>query len=316
MATALIALAPPLVGADGPPPSIVRLPMPAEADQSRPVEVPTEPDNTVEVDFPWGVSDWAGRGFTPDPDKYAGDFVIEAARGSPRIFVTPVAPGAHRVLDVVLLGPAGQAQSVPVEFVPAPAGLAWRKLRLVAGSPSGRPAPAVSLEDAPPPPGRRAPGPDAELGMLRTLRLAAGMTPAGARALEGANPALTGAWAPGDPVGFGDFTLTRRFAIRDATTGLVGLCVSVQNPTHRRLFFGPGSWVVRAGTRVYPVRTVDFASEVQPGETACAFLVLGDAEDGTPTRLLAGNDFAVSVVESGSASTRPVVSMPVAESDP
>ena len=65
--------------------------LPAEADERRPLAFPTEPGNTVEVDFPWPLEDWAGRGFTPDPERFAGDFVIEAARGKPRIFVTPVA---------------------------------------------------------------------------------------------------------------------------------------------------------------------------------------------------------------------------------
>src|SRR5271163_4810251 len=79
------------------PASIVRIELPPEELLTRPFTVPTEPEDTLEVDFPWPLVDWAGRGFTPDPEKFAGDFVVEATRGATRIFVTPVAAQARRV---------------------------------------------------------------------------------------------------------------------------------------------------------------------------------------------------------------------------
>ncbi len=139
-----------------PPASIVRIELPSESEERQPISVPTEPGNTVEVDLPWPLRDWAGRGFTPDAEKFAGDFVIEAARGETRFFVTPVAADAHRVLHVILDPRGGVTRSV-VFGIPA----GTRRPCLAQGgarglqpcapkrdrpcrSPSGRPAPAFS----------------------------------------------------------------------------------------------------------------------------------------------------------------------------
>ncbi len=294
-----------------PPPSIVRLALPAEAEERRPVAVPTGPDNTVEVDFPWPLEDWAGRGFTPDAEKYAGDFVIEAARGATRLFVTPVAAAAHRVLHVVLAEPGKPFRSVPIEFMPAPAGLAWSKVVFEGGAPPAAPVPSVTLDARPPRARLRDPSPESEVALIRTMRLLLNASRDGAAGIAAANPALELRRLDGEPRSFGDFTLAQRFALRDATTGTLGLCASVANQTARRLLFEPGSWVVRAGDRVYPVGTVDFAGELEPGATAAVFLVLARGPDGAPTRLLPDNAFAISVVLGGSVNPRPVMRMPL-----
>jgi hypothetical protein len=297
-------------------PSIVRLDLPAEDDERQPVALPSEPENTLEVEFPWPVSDWAGRGFTPDPERFAGDFVIEATRGKRRLFVTPVAADAHRVLHVVLAEPGAPTRSLPIEFVPAPPGLAWRKVVFFSGKAVAEPRPVVSLRLQPPPSRLRQPSPESELGLIRTLRLMLNTTAEGAADIAAANPALELAVADGKPRSFGDFTLSNRFALRDSTTDTLGLCVNVANPTARRLLFDPGSWVVRAGDRVYPVRTVDFAGELEPGAEAAAFLVLGRGPNGEPTRLLPGNAFEISVLLAGSVNPRPVERLPVEGFDP
>jgi hypothetical protein len=289
--------------------------LPAEDDERRPAEIPTEPENTVEVDFPAPVEDWAGRGFTPDAEKFAGDFVIEAARGKTRIFVTPVAAGAHRVLHVVLAEPGGRTRGVPIEFMPAPAGLAWRKV-VFAEAKRDAPRPIVSLGSLPPRSGLRDPSPESELGLIRTLRLMLNTTADGAADIAAANPALSLRSLPGTPRSFGDFTISNRFALRDSTTDTLGLCASVANQTAKRLLFDPGSWVVRAGGRVYPVRTVDFAGEVEPGTTAAVFLVLARAPGGDPTLLLPDNDFEISAILSGSVNPRPVRRMALDGFDP
>jgi hypothetical protein len=294
-----------------PPPSIVRITLPAEADERRPVAVPAEPENTVEVDFPWPIEDWAGRGFTPDAEKFAGDFVIEAARGKTRLFVTPLAAGAHRVLHVVLREPGGPTRSVPIEFIPAPAGLAWNKVVFGSGEAPASPRPGVSLGAGPPRSRFRDPSPESEIGIMRTMRLMLNATAAGAGDIAAANPALSLRSLGGAPRSFGDFTITNRFALRDASTDTLGLCASVANNTARRLFFEPGSWVVRAGDRVYPVGTVDFAGELEPGASAVVLLVLARGPDGAPTRLLPDNDFGISVVLGGSVNPRPVIRMPL-----
>ena len=292
-----------------PPPSIVRIALADEADERRPVALPTEAENTVEVDFPWPVEDWAGRGFTPDADRFAGDFVIEAERGKTRIFVTPVTAGAHRVLHVIHGGPEGATRGVPIEFIPAPAGLACTKVVFVAGTPAGPPRPKVSRAAATPRTRIREPGPESELGLLRTMRLMANTTADGAGDIAAANPALSLAGLDGAPRSFGDFTISNRFALRDSSTDTLGLCASVANQTSRRLLFDPESWVVRVGDRVYPVRTVDFASELEPGATGSVLLVVSRGPDGAPTRLLPDNRFEVSVLLTGSANPRPVMRM-------
>jgi hypothetical protein len=295
-----------------PPPTIVRIRLGPEADERQPVTLPTEPGNTVEIDFPWPLEDWAGRGFSPDPEKFAGDFVIEASRGNPRLFVTPVAEGAHRVLHVVLAQPGGETRSLPLEFIPAPPGLAWRKVVFGPPGPAADPAPSVLLAPVAPKAAIREASPDSEIGLLRTLRLMLNTTAAGAQAIAAANPALELQRGDGAPRSLGDFTIANRFAVRDAVTDTVGLCVSVSNATDRRLLFEPGSWVVRVGSRVYPVRTVSFANELEPGASAPAFLLLTRGPNGEPTRLLPGNAFQVSVLPLAAVNPRAVQRLPLA----
>ena len=308
----------PAFGAEAPPPpaTIVRVILAAESEERQPIAVPTEPENTVEIDFPWPLEDWAGRGFTPDAEKFAGDFVIEATRGSPRIFLTPVAGEAHRVLHAVLAPPGAPTRSVTLEFLPAPAGLAWRKVVLESGVPATSQEPPVSLEEQPPRPRLREASPESEIGLIRTLRLMLNTTEEGARAVATSNPALELATFAGTPRSFGDFTVRTRFAVRDATTGSLGISASVTNQTARRLLFDPESWVARVGDRVYPIRTVDFPNEVEPGATVPAFLVLARGPDGESTGLLPGNNFELSVILRGSVNTRPVMRMPLEGFDP
>ncbi len=218
-------------GAPAGTPSIVHLRLPSESDERQAIAVPTEPANSVEIDFPWPLEDWAGRGFTPDPDKFAGDFVVEAHRGSPRLFVTPVAADAHRVLDVVLAPPGGASRGVTLEFLPAPAGLAWRKL-ILENAPAGTDrSPAVTLSRTRPATRLRASCADSELGLIRTMRLMLDAGADGARAVAEANPALELSEFPEEPRSFGDFSITNRFAVRDATTGALGLCARSCKPT-------------------------------------------------------------------------------------
>jgi len=289
-----------------PPPSIVRLELPPEAKQARPFIVPTEPEDTLEIDFPWPVEDWAGRGFTPDPEKYAGDFAIEATRGKPRLFVTPVAAEAHRVLHVVLALPDGGERSIPIELIPATAGLAWHQLVFTVAAVAPAERGRVSLASRPPRPLLREASPESELGMIRTLRLMLNASADDASSVAAANPALEFSALDGAPRSLGDFTITCRYALRDATTGTLGLCLSVANETARRLLFDPGSWVVRSGERVYPVRTLDFQGELEPESSAAAFLVLTPDNDQGCGLLRPGNAFEVSAVLAGSANPRPV----------
>ncbi len=97
---------------------------------------------------------------------------------------------------------------------------------------------------------------------------------------------------------------------------MLGICASVANETPRRLLFDPQSWLVRVGDRVYPVRTLDFAGELEPGSTAPAFLVLSRDPNGSPTRLLADNAFEISALVRASVNPRPVQRVPISGFDP
>jgi hypothetical protein len=292
--------------AETPSASIVHVALGPEAEEVRPVAVPTEPENTVELDLPAPLEDWAGRGFTPDPERFAGDFVIEAARGNSRCFITPVTAGAHRVLHVVVGSAETPARSIAVEFMPAPSALAWTKVVFDLPRPATAGFPAVTLSPRPPRTRLRDPSPESEIGLLRTLRLLLDAPAEGAAAVAAANPALAIAPLDGMPRSFGDFTLTPRFAVRDATTGAIGLCASVANQTSRRLLFDPAAWVLRAGDRVYPVGTVDFPPALEPAATAAAFLVVAFGPNGEPLRLLPSNHWEVSASLLASADPRPV----------
>jgi hypothetical protein len=136
-------------------------------------------------------------------------------------------------------------------------------------------------------------------------------TAAGARAFVAANPALELGIPSRRTRSFGDFTLTPRFALRDSTTDTLGICVGVANTTQKRLVFDATGWVVRVGQYAYPVRTVDFPGELEPGAEIPAFLVVGRSPEGRLTLLMPDNDFEVSAVLLASINPRPVVRMPL-----
>jgi hypothetical protein len=118
----------------------------AEADERRPVGASDRAREHGRDRLPL-----AGRGLG-GPRVHAGrredsraTFVVEATRGKPRIFVTPVAADAHRVLHVVLLRAGGADARRADRVHPGPPGLAWRKVvfRRETPPPSrGRPSPS------------------------------------------------------------------------------------------------------------------------------------------------------------------------------
>lgn len=297
------------------PASIVHLALPEETALLQPFAVPTEPGNTVEIEFPLPVMDWAGRGFTPDAATYAGDFVIEAARGARRIFVTPTIETAHRVLHVVLGDSDGGTRSLPIEFIPAPPNVAWRKVvfSLVDNAPKAKTT--YRLLDRPPDAQVGEASAASELGLLETLRLLAAAPEGDLHAIAASNPSLSLATFASGPRSFGSFSLACRFAIRDSATGSLGLCAGVSNLTARRLLFDPLSWKVRVGDHVYPAATADFPGELEPGSTAPAFLVLARGPDGKALRLLAENAFLPSVALIAAVSARPVSRMGLGQFD-
>lgn len=298
------------------PASIVQVALPGETSLLQPFAVPTEPGNSVEIEFPLPVLDWQGRGFTPDAGAYAGDFVILAARGSRRIFVTPMVETAHRVLHVVLGDAAGGTRSLPIEFIPAPPNLAWRKVVFTLAEPGPAQKTTYRLTDRKPEDPVAEASPSSEIGLLRTLRLMSEAPADDRQAIAASNPSLSLAAFEAGGRSFGPFSVACLFAIRDSASGSLGLCAGVSNLTARRLLFDPSSWKVRVGDHVYPATTADFPSELEPGSTARAFLVIARGPDGNPTRLLADNTFLPSVALIAAVSARPVSRMGLGGFDP
>jgi hypothetical protein len=308
--------------AGAPPPTIRRLILPAESAQRYPIAIPTDPEHSVELDFPWPVVDWAGRGFTPDPEAFAGDFLVDASRGSPRIFVTPLVSGGHRILHLIGQPPGAPPRSVPLEFVAAPAGEAWHKVVLVEAAPASvepdaapsasedtrRPAALTARTD---PQTFREPTAADELALIRLMRRLRGLSSHEAAALLAQQAALEWDDHARLPHSFGPFTLRLAFALHDAATDCLGLCVELRNATARRLVFDADSWVVRSGERVYPVRTVDFTHEVEPESVQTAWLVLARSPDGTPIRLRPDRELSVSVRLAASVNPKPMLRFPV-----
>ncbi|WP_415907000.1 hypothetical protein [Oleiharenicola sp. Vm1] len=68
-----------------------------DAERTRPYIILTNPVDATAVEVPYPIEDWAGRAFTTDPEKIAGDFFLRLRRGERTFFISRswTAPGAH-----------------------------------------------------------------------------------------------------------------------------------------------------------------------------------------------------------------------------
>jgi hypothetical protein len=148
---------------------------------------------------------------------------------------------------------------------------------------------------------------------MRQLR---GLPPEEASALVESRPALQWDDQGRPPRSFGPFTLRVASALSDRTTNCLGLCVEVRNATARRLIFDATSWVIRSGDRIYPVRTADFANEIEPESVQTAWLVLTRSPDRNPAQLLREEDLRVSVRLSAAVNPRPILRFPIDPATP
>lgn len=87
-------------GGEGPPLHVVKLAL-NESDVTR---VPTHPSVTVFVQFPSPITDYSGRGFTEDPQRSAGEFVLRFIGGDNYFTLSPLTETARRTLHVVVSG--------------------------------------------------------------------------------------------------------------------------------------------------------------------------------------------------------------------
>lgn len=291
--------------------SIFHLAMPDR--QDAPMLIPTTPEDATVVELPTAIDNWFGRGFTANPDSQAGDFVLVLRPGERRFSVTPLTKDAHRVLHLVT-----RNQLLALEFIPAVTRMASYRgvifhdqqaaataVNKAADSERVRRTEVVRAR-TPPRSSYREPSTATLDGLRRFMRLLLNLPEDMARRAVAANPALQLVQGNGEEQPYGDFSLVLRFALRDAVTDTLGLCVAVQNRTVRRLVFDNQSWLLRAGGTVFPVRTVDFPGMVEPEKTELALLILDRGPDGKPTRLMPDNEFRVSVQVAQSLSARPV----------
>ncbi len=285
-------------------PTVVVCPLPSEATARAAFIVPTSSDWALEINFPYPVADWAGRGFTPDPERYAGDFMIDATRGATRLYVTALAPNAHRVLHVALDAGGDRPQTVPLELVPTAAGQALRKLTFVADPPPAAKDPtlprAASIRPA------HAASPRSEVALLRLARLLEALPLGEAERLSRASPALQFRPLQQAPADLGDFTIRPRFVVSDAVTGTAAVVAEVASARTERLLIDPRSWLVRSGDLVVPVATVDPAGVIEPGACLSVVLILAPGPDGGVLPLAPGQPLSVTAVLGDRSSARPV----------
>ena len=284
-------------------PTVTVCPLPGGGGEGRALLSPTSCEFALEIDFPWPVCDWAGRGFTPDPERFAGDFVVEAERGASRMYVTALAANAHRVLHVALTDADGSVRTFPLEFVPSVPGRALRKLTLTAEAPAA-PLPSGSVPARVQPTARSSAS--SEIALLRLMRLAEALPAATFDSLLLGAPALHLVRRSDPPSDLGEVTVRIRYALSDDVTGEAGLAVEIANATGKRILLDPQSWTIAAGGHDYPIRTVDFVDVLPPRALVRAFLVLGPRPDGFAASLGAREPASLRVAICARASARPV----------
>jgi hypothetical protein len=247
------------------PASIVSISLPEAIAQAHPVILLANPNDTLEVEFPWSLADWAGRGFTTDPDRFAGDFAIAASRGSGRLFLTPLSEKAHRTLHCVLAPPGGPTLSIALEILCAPPALSWHKVIFLA--PQRQIDTGERLSGGTKAVARRA-DPIEVLGTLRALYAEGTGERPTSRTRGGLGYRDLGAV----PVDYGSFVVRPLFAVAGREGSTWGLCCLIESKSPRRILFDPLSWVVRSGTQVTRLTTCDFDPELNPGQASVAFI--------------------------------------------
>jgi hypothetical protein len=302
--------------------NIYRFPLPAK--QTRPVVVPTTPEEPTFIELPYKVEDWMGRGFSTNVETAGADFHLRLRKGDRRLGITPLIVRAHRVLHVIMEGD----RTLTLEFLPAVSrDTAFRAIvfydavsdvqRVEQSVQQARQeVTTITREDSLPESRYVAATAASQLGLVRFMELVMNMPADKAARAVSLNSALemrvfaeNGAEAQATS----DYALVPRFAIRDSVTSSLGLAVLVRNLTRKRLLFDSNEWLVRAGAAVYPVGAsygmVSFNGEIAPGGEAVAFLVLTRSPDGSPIRLLPDQKFRITAKLVGATVDNPVFSV-------
>jgi hypothetical protein len=308
--------------------NIFRIPFVHE--QKTPFTVTCSPFDSVLIQLPYPATGWSGRGFMPEGKggddsrvPVAADFSIYPGNviGYRQITVTALVDKSARTLHIFMEG--GRVLTLECAIT-MDRELAFRGVSFVdeqAGAKRVEQAirvereRAVAVERAEDAPVSRyqEPNPQMQTGLVRFMRAIAGMEAERAESMIKANPAIQFVRFNEAAVrtDFGAFEVIQRFAVRDAVTDMLGLMVVVRSKSIMRLEFDPAGWILRAGDRVYPFNTADFAGTVEPGATVPAFLVLARDQQGGHTRLMPDSPFQVSARLLKSVNPKPLIMEPV-----
>ena len=278
-------------------PTVVVRPLPKRGEQTSPLRVGTTEDWSTELDFPWPVVDWRGRGFTPDPGRFSGDFMIDLEPGSRHFTVSALTAAAHRVLHVELAPTDGPSLTYPIEFVPEPSDIAPRRVTFTALEEPGRPSTAPDTSR----PARGAVQPGAEEALLNLMRALKGLSPEAVARLIAPFPGLAFTSLSQPALVLPEFSVTPRYALTDCARNLTGLAVSLTNTTGKRILVDPLSWSLGSPAQVIRPLAVDTLGWTEPHEDACLCLVVAPA-----LRAPADSPLLISAQVGARASAKPV----------
>lgn len=318
--------------------NIFEVPLPEK--QTRPMTILCSPTDSVMIQVPYPITGWAGRGFLPEGvaeqvgdtvanSALAGDYTIFPGdlRGYTEFVITARVREANRTLHLIMRD-GERTHVLTLECLVAPnREQAFRRVVFTDLKAADRAAEqavakarqataAVTVTEDPPESIYVAPTPETIKGLRDFARTLAGVHEDRALAMISANPAMQLANKANVPEqDVGAFSIQQRFAVRDAMTDTLALVVTVRSKSKLRLLFDPRSWVLRAGSRVYPVNLVDFSGALEPEASALVVLVLARDQAGNPTRLLPESEFRPSVALVSKESTKPVDFFPFQTED-
>jgi hypothetical protein len=303
--------------------------VPWNREQMLPFIITCSPDDTVLIELPYPAVAWHGRGFIPQDvtrtgqdsqQPVLGDFAIYPGNvsGEKIISITALVEKSARTLHIVM----EENRLLTLECLVAESrNNAFRAVVFIDNlAQSQRVENAVREErtrvtsfirsDEPPISKYQEPSAETQLGLKNFMKALLSVDEERALSLLRANPAIQFNFPKGagaQAFDYGLYTITQRFVLRDAVTDTLGLCVAMKNNSASRLLFDPAGWVLRAGDHIYPVPTVEFSGEIEPGQATTAFLIIARDVNGRPTRLLPTTPMQVSAKIVGAVNPRPLI---------
>lgn len=302
------------------PPPVTVLRIALDNDRTTPYIILTTPNNATAVELPYAIEDWAGRAFTPDPSRIAGDFFISVRPGENVFFISPLTEGATRTLHIIMRG-----HDYPIELRPAPEKYAFRKVvffdpvaeqaaitsAAAAARAKGHPTTKVQRVWSPPQQPLAAATPELQIGLIHFMQMLANLSPAQAAQAVAANKALTWAVRDDDATEAGDYRLKPIFAVRNNLMHALGVAVVIENTSKRVVSFMPDSFVLRSGEHVYPQTAADFNPRMAPGEKQTGFFVVARTPDDRPIDLAADTPMSPSLAIASTANPKPAAAVDV-----